>query len=132
MATTYHTYTATIPAKFAEVADVEQVTKFLRVSGLLNVGANGDIHFGGIIEGDNDPGSYQLRHAGPATIELYSIAQTALQKLIRENRVCLSYVGCRCSSDSFDEPESFDPVEVAERIPTLILQEVLAKRLASL
>lgn len=124
MSTSYCVYEATIPAKLLEVPGVKH---FLALMNLNNRGwARVDV-FGAHFEvTEVDSGlSYNC--------ECEWIESGFIEELLVDNNICLVYTGREWNSnEGTDEPdeEDFDPVALADRIPTLVLREVLAQRLA--
>ena len=124
MSSTFTRYGAVIPAMFVGIPEVQILAAFLSARGLVQK-EGGDLHFkvadcDGLEryslddlpdEGDDTPSEVAL-----------------LQQLIDDGKICLVYESSWSSRD-YPEEEVLDLVSVAETIPTLILREVLAKRL---
>lgn len=130
MSTTYTKYDAIIPTIYADDDGVRTLCDFLREHGLSQANDDG-IHFR-LTEADY--GSYRIDRAPEADHihgEIYpEYGPPLVAQLIDQNKICLVYNGSWSSGDGYGyEEEKFDPVELAELVPTLVLQEVLAKRL---
>ena len=123
MGTRFEQYAAIIPSMFTSKSLVPPLSKFLIEQGLARNEENGDIHF----TVEFDWSGYQIQDL-PANTPFNT---SLLEHLIDLGEICLIYEWSFDSGDNFDEEEVWDPVSLAEKIPTLILREVLAKRLES-
>jgi len=133
MSTDYTVYTATIPAMFLGIPEVGALVAFLNEYELA-LSEGGNVHFK--VEGADSEYYYLCGlSTGPLTpepLDGFHEEVSLLQQLIQDDKICLVYEYSWSSGDGWDEEEEhLDPVGLAEQIPTLILQEVLAKRLAS-
>ena len=139
MSTDYCDYAATIPTLFLGVPEVSTLVAFLDEH-VLTSRDGGGVHFRVEevnreyyrIRGlpDNSP-SHKFFDGFPEEFEDGSTTVSLLHQLIEAGKVCLVHESS-WSSGGWDEEEApWDPVGLAEQIPTLILQEVLDKRLVS-
>jgi hypothetical protein len=148
MSSTFQVYEATIPAMHAKDEEVQELCELLtsrpaKSSKALLIDENGDIHFRVDIM---DCEEHALRYVLEGDEMFRWVPHPLLDSLIERNMLSLTRgdpgwwytVSQSNDEDQFaDEgcdlcghvPESFDPVKVAEGISTLILQEVLRKRL---
>lgn len=132
MSTTYTQYEAIIPTIYLDTDDdgVRTLCDFLRKHGLSQVNDDG-IHFR---LSEADCVGYHIDRA-PEAGHIHGEGEydgpvPLLAQLIDQNKICLVYGGSWSSGDGYGyEEEELDPVQLAEQVPTLVLQEVLAKRL---
>ncbi|MBP9751813.1 MAG: hypothetical protein KBD19_03070 [Candidatus Moranbacteria bacterium] len=129
MSTTYRTYAATIPQVFFEDPGVKHLLALMNMNnrGLAQVD-----EFGAHFEVEELDGglSYEFECANDA--------DGLIERLIADRKICLvdtgqewnSGMGCYEQDSEFDRAILLDPVALADKIPTLVLREVLAKRLA--
>ena len=123
MATTYVEYNARISKCYED--ECWLILMFLREQKALH--EKGDFFVFRVVDGDDYYG-FRLGKIDHHLPEHNKEAST-LQKLIERNRVELTEVKAFCSSWGFNDDKPCNPVELADSIPTLILQEVLARRL---
>ena len=133
MSTDHTIYTATIPAMFLGTPEVGALVAFLNEHELV-LSEGGNVHF----EVEEVNGEYYYLRGlstDPLTRETFDGFPeggkiSLLQQLVQNGKICLVYEYSWNSGGWDEEEEHLDPVGLAEQIPTLILQEVLAKRLA--
>ncbi len=126
MSSTFTRYGAIIPAMFVGLPEVQLLAAFLSARGLVQKKEGGDLHFK-VADCDESEGYYldDLPDDGDDIPPEASL----LQQLIDTGKVCLVYESSWNSGDEDPEKEVPDVVALAETIPTLVLREILAKRL---
>lgn len=125
MSSTFTQYAAIIPAMFVGLPEVQLLAAFLSARGLVQK-EGGDLHFR-VTDCDESERYYldDLPDDGddmPPEVSL-------LQQLIDTGKVCLVYESSWNSGGEDPMEEVPDVVALAETIPTLVLREILAKRL---
>lgn len=123
MSTTHTNYTAVIPQIFFEDSGVRHLLALMNMNkrGLAQVN-----EFGAHFEVEEIDGGESYWCEG-----LDHDISDSIERLIADNKICLVYKYEWDSGGDFDDQEvPFDPVALVDRVPTLVLREVLAKRLA--
>ncbi len=124
MSSTFTTHNAIIPAMYVGIPEVQPLIAFLSAQGLIRQDGQ-DLHFK--VEDCDGFGSYyiDLPDVGDDTPPEIAL----LQQLINDGKICLVYKSSWNSGGEDPDEAVVDLVAFAETIPTLILREVLAKRL---
>lgn len=125
MSSTFTRYGAVIPAMFVGIPEAKLLIAFLSEKGLMRKEGQ-DVHFK--VADCDDSGRYYLDDLSDEGDDTSSDV-ALLQQLVDDGKICLIYESSSSSGDMDPEEKAVDLVAFAETIPTLILREVLAKRL---
>ncbi len=117
-------FDAIIPVVHRDHKDVRQLLALLERNGLVRETGPEGTHFW-VSRSEGGP-SHTIEDMRP-----YYKGSVLLERVLRQNLICLTWMSEYDSHwDGEDNSQPIDPVALAEQIPTLILQEVLAQRLA--
>jgi|GEM_PF-5887152 len=125
MSSTFTRYGAVIPATFVGIPEAQRLIAFLSEKGLMRKEGQ-DVHFK---VADCDESERYYLDDLPDDGDDAPPEAALLQQLIDTGKVCLVYESSWNSGGEDPMEEVPDVVALAETIPTLVLREILAKRL---